>query len=104
MTKEEAIKYLQQIYPNGGYCWLDNQRIEAIGMAIQALQEELVSYIPKEGLVSWLKKQFKVSEKVMVRAERDWDRAYNNGEMTAYNNVINKIEQYDGQSKNIGRD
>lgn len=43
MTKEEAIKYLQQIYPNGGYCWLDNQRIEAIGMAIQALQEEPVS-------------------------------------------------------------
>ena len=40
MTKEEAIKYLQQIYPNGGHCWLDEQRIEAIGMAVKALQEE----------------------------------------------------------------
>ena len=37
MTQEEAIKYLQQIYPNGGHCWLDSQRIEAIEMAIMAL-------------------------------------------------------------------
>jgi len=43
MTKEEAIKFLQQLYPNGGNCWLDEQRIEAIGMAIQALQEKPVS-------------------------------------------------------------
>lgn len=43
MNKEEAIKYLQQLYPNGGHCWLDEQRMEAIGMAIQALQEEPVS-------------------------------------------------------------
>ena len=43
MTKEEAIKYLQQFYPNGGHCWLDEQRIEAVGMAIQALQEKPVS-------------------------------------------------------------
>ena len=43
MTKEEAISYLQQLYPNGGHCWLDEQRIEAIGMAINALQEEPVS-------------------------------------------------------------
>ena len=40
MNKEEAIKYLQQLYPNGGHCWLDEQRIEAIGMAVKALQEE----------------------------------------------------------------
>jgi hypothetical protein len=39
MTKEEAIKYLQQLYPNGGHCWLDEQRIEAIGMAVNALQK-----------------------------------------------------------------
>lgn len=39
MTKEDAIKYLQQLYPNGGHCWLDEQRIEAISMAIDALQE-----------------------------------------------------------------
>lgn len=43
MKKEDAIKYLQQLYPNGGNCWLDEQRIEAIGMAIKALQEEPVS-------------------------------------------------------------
>ena len=42
MTKEEAIKYLQQLYPNGGHCWLDEQRMEAIGMAVKALQEEPV--------------------------------------------------------------
>ena len=40
MTNQDAIKFLQQIYPNGGHCWLDEQRIEAIGMAIKALQEE----------------------------------------------------------------
>lgn len=43
MKVEEAIKYLQQLYPNGGHCWLDEQRIEAITMAINALQEEHVS-------------------------------------------------------------
>jgi hypothetical protein len=43
MTKEEAIKCLQQFYPNGGHCWLDEQRIEAIGIAINALQGEPVS-------------------------------------------------------------
>lgn len=43
MKAEEAIKYLQQLYPNGGHCWLDEQRIEAISMAIKALQEEPVS-------------------------------------------------------------
>ena len=41
MTNEEAIKYLRQLYPNGGHCWLDEQRIEAIGMAIDALQEKI---------------------------------------------------------------
>ena len=43
MTNKEAIKMLQQLYPNGGHCWLDEQRIEAIGMAVKALQEEPVS-------------------------------------------------------------
>lgn len=43
MNKKEAIKYLQQLYPNGGHCWLDEQRIEAIGMAIKALRDEPVS-------------------------------------------------------------
>ena len=40
MTNEEAIKFLKQLYPYGGHCWLDDQRIEAVGMAIKALQEE----------------------------------------------------------------
>ena len=39
MEQEEAIKYLRQIYPNGGHCWLDSQRIEAIEMAISALSQ-----------------------------------------------------------------
>ena len=43
MTNEEAIIYLKQLYPNGGHCWLDEQRIEAIGMAIKALQKEPAS-------------------------------------------------------------
>ena len=43
MTNEKAIKYLKQLYPNGGHCWLDEQRIEAIGMAIKALQKEPAS-------------------------------------------------------------
>lgn len=38
MTREDAIKYLQQLYPYGGHCWLDEQRTEAIGMAIEALR------------------------------------------------------------------
>ena len=38
MTNEDAIKFLQQLYPYGGHCWLDEQRIEAIGMAIEALR------------------------------------------------------------------
>ena len=40
MTNEDAIKYLRQIYPQGGHCWLDEQRMEAIGMAIDALSKE----------------------------------------------------------------
>ena len=43
MTNEEAIKFLKQLYPYGGHCWLDGQRTEAIGMAIKALKEEPVS-------------------------------------------------------------
>ena len=40
MKKEDAIKFLQQLYPNGGHCWLDEQRTEAIAMAINALREK----------------------------------------------------------------
>ena len=45
MTNKEAIKYLQQLYPNGGHCWLDEQRIEAISMAIDALSHSEVTKI-----------------------------------------------------------
>ena len=37
MTNEEAIKYLKQIHLVGGHCWLDEQRIKAVDMAIEAL-------------------------------------------------------------------
>ena len=57
MTNKEAIKYLQQLYPNGGHCWLDEQRIEAIGMAVKALQEEPVSEDLEEVSKEWLRPQ-----------------------------------------------
>lgn len=38
MSNEEAIKYLQQLYPQGGHCWLDEQRIEAINIAVKAIK------------------------------------------------------------------
>lgn len=44
MTRSEAIKYLKQLYPNDGHCWLDEQRIEAIGMAIDGLTEGYVQH------------------------------------------------------------
>lgn len=37
MTNDEAIKFLKQIYPYGCNCWLDEQRTEAIGKAIEVL-------------------------------------------------------------------
>ena len=40
MTNEEAIKYLKQLYPNGGCCWLDEQRMEAISIAVNAIEEQ----------------------------------------------------------------
>ena len=57
MTNKEAIKYLQQLYPNGGHCWLDKQRIEAIGMAVKALQEEPISEDLEEASKEWLRPQ-----------------------------------------------
>ena len=56
MTKEEAIKYLQQLYPNGGHCWLDEQRVEAIGVAVEALQENGNSLTKDEFLSEFLAK------------------------------------------------
>lgn len=54
MTNEKAIKYLQQLYPNGGHCWLDEQRIEAIGMAVKALQKEPVSEDLEEAVNAYI--------------------------------------------------
>lgn len=57
MTNEEAIKYLLQLYPNGGHSWLDEQRIEAIGMAIKALQKEPASEDFKEFEVEYFERE-----------------------------------------------
>lgn len=56
MTDENAIKHLKQLYPNGGHCWLDEQRIEAIGIAISAIEfkEKVRAEIER------LRKSFKV--------------------------------------------
>lgn len=40
MTNQEAINYLKQIYPQGRCCHLDEQRMTAISMAIEALAGE----------------------------------------------------------------
>lgn len=40
MDNKEAIRFLKQLYPHGGCCWLDEQRIEAISMAVEALAEK----------------------------------------------------------------
>ena len=61
MTTEEAIKYLQQLYPNGGNCWLDEQRIEAISMAIKALQEEPVSNDLEEAANTYVDNWYKLN-------------------------------------------
>ena len=58
MTKKEAIKYLKQLYPNGGHCWLDEQRIEAIGMAVKTLQEEPVSEELEQAVDNYLANYF----------------------------------------------
>ena len=39
MTPQEAIKFLKQLYPNGGHCWLDYQRMEAITLACDVLSK-----------------------------------------------------------------
>ena len=57
MTKAEAIKYLQQLYPYGGHCWLDEQRIEAISMAVKALQEEPISEDLEQAAKTYAKKE-----------------------------------------------
>ena len=48
-------------------------------------------YIRKDTLMKWAKKQFNLARKCMVEAERDWNRAYENGEMVAYDSIIKKL-------------
>ena len=59
MTTEEAIKYLQQLYPHGGGCWLDEQRIEAIGMAVRALEKMQLPTNLDEAMWSYAKGWYK---------------------------------------------
>ena len=70
MTQEEAIKYLRQIYPNGGHCWLDSQRIEAIDIAIAALSQPSLPSNLDEAANEYLK-QYNESE--FGNGGDDWD-------------------------------
>ena len=70
MTNKEAIKYLQQLYPNGGHCWLDEQRIEAIGMAVKALQEEPISEDLEEATNNYVLNVRKGYPRVMDETDR----------------------------------
>lgn len=86
MTKEEAIKYLKELYPNGGCCWLDEQRMEAIGMAIQALQEEPVSDDLEEELDSYIKDNFTIDKEQLDRFgldEKDYMYSMDKSDMLA---------------------
>lgn len=44
-------------------------------------------------LENWLLKQLKLSQKCMRLADRDWNRAYENGAVTAYASVLERIGQ-----------
>ena len=70
MTNEEAIKYLKQLYPYGGHCWLVEQRIEAIGMAIKALQEEPVSEDLEEAVNAYIGYAPEVDESSSIYGKR----------------------------------
>ena len=48
MTRTEAIKYLKQLYPNGGRCWLDEQRIEDKEVPMTTLDD---SQYANEGII-----------------------------------------------------
>ena len=50
---------------------------------IDSLQQE-----QPEALKIWLTKQFNLAQKCMKSAERDWERAYRNGQMEAYGKVL----------------
>lgn len=76
MTKEEAIKYLKQLYPQGGHCWLDEQRIEAIGMAVDALKEHPASEDLEEEIRKYQKEVYDRDTTVrdVARHFADWQK------------------------------
>ena len=71
MTKEEAIKYLKQLYPNGGYTWLDEQRMEAITMAIEALSKASLPSNLDEAADNYVGHSREIDEDLSVYLERE---------------------------------
>lgn len=66
-----------------GFAWA---AVNEVLKTITSLQQE-----QPEVLKSWLEKQFKIAQKCMQQAERDWNRAYENGAMEAYGNTLSFI-------------
>jgi hypothetical protein len=100
MTKEEAVKYLQQLYPNGGHCWLDEQRMEAISMAIKALQEEPINEDLDKAAKEWLTPQLDKSyanygERKMMELTRFDGYAMLDAIEFGANWMLNKITKQD---------
>lgn len=107
MTNEEAIKFLQKIYPNGGHCWLDEQRIEAISMAIKALQEEPVS----EDLEEEITKCYKSRNDLMMTRKQfgeiihrftEWQKEQMHGEEPVSEELENAAFDYADACKYYG--
>ena len=104
MTNKEAIKYLQQLYTNGGHCWLDEQRIEAIGMAVKALQEEPVSEDLEEASNNYVLNVRKGYPRVMDETDRYICNAFKAGaqwqkQQLMANAVDGKIYETQARSK-----
>lgn len=94
MTQEEAIKYLQQLYPNGGHCWLDEQRIEAMSMAIKALQEEPVSNDLEEAATKYARKQLSNPDYPTYNDEYEMECAFEAGAQWQKEQMITKACNY----------
>lgn len=70
MVKEEAIKYLKQLYINGGYTWLDKQRMEAITMAVEALSKASLPSNLEEAADNYVGHPREIDESLSVYCER----------------------------------
>ena len=103
MDKEEAIKYLQQLYPNGGHCWLDEQRMEAIGMAVKALQEEPVSDDLEEAAIQFATDTETGKVDVVKQSSFFWGAIYHKQQMMAkaIDGVVT-FDYYDSGDKTYG--